>query len=215
VSPLDAFSYFVWSLFRLHFLITPHKLQIYNKLITQVCRQAIPCCGWGERIWQTVLALNAFLVHFKHVLTNTYFYMSTKSRCGQVRETDRVVGRGLVGLLPKIVVELEYPLPTQIPYFRYSGLTISNKSIMFSMTHSNKLSLHHSDQHIIFPILYRFPYGRKGFLIVIPPGISTVIHPTWNGKRCKLYRRDDASRFLLNVRDIYKTIQFRCGSPNP
>jgi len=122
-------------------------------------------------------------------------------------EWEREVDRGVVDVLPKIVVELKYPLSIQIPYFRSSVRTISNKSSMFSMMHSNTLSLHHSDQCIIFSILYRF-------LIVIPPGTSTVSHPTWNGSWCNLYRRDQASRFHLNAGDIYKTRRFRYGSPN-
>ena len=39
---------------------------------------------------------------------------------------------------------------------------------------------------------------------MIPPGIPTVSHPTWNGKwfTRNLYRREEASSFLLNVGDL-------------
>jgi hypothetical protein len=137
VSPLDASPPFVWSLFHLHLLIRPRRLQVCNKQIKQVCRQAIPCSGWDEWIYQTDLTLNVFIVHFKHVLANTYFYMSTKSRCGQVRERerDRVFGRGVVDVLPKIGVELKYPLSIQISYFRSSGRTISNAVFFIDNAH--------------------------------------------------------------------------------
>jgi len=125
-----------------------------------------------------------------------------------------VVGREVVDVLPKIGLELKYPLSIQISYFRFSGRTISNKINVFSMVHSNTLSLHHSDQRIIIPILYQFPYGWKCFLSVIPPDIPTVSHPTWSGSGFKLYHREKASSFLRKVGDIYKTTRLRCGSPN-
>jgi len=42
------------------------------------------------------------------------------------RERERVVGTGVVDVLPKIGAELKYPLSIEIPYYRSSGRTISN-----------------------------------------------------------------------------------------
>jgi hypothetical protein len=85
---------------------------------------------------------------------------------------ERVAGRGVVDVLTKAGVELKYPLSIQIPYFRPSGTTISNKSHMFGMMQVYIIQI------IATSLLYCIDSIRaEMLLIVIPPRISTVSHP--------------------------------------
>jgi hypothetical protein len=112
------------------------------------------------------------------------------------RERERVVDRGVEDVLPKNMGGTEITISFQTR-------TLDPLDALYLMR--NTLFLHNSEECNIIPISYRFAHGRKYFITVIPPGIPTVSHPTWNGKWYKLYHGDEASRFLINIGDIYKT----------